>query len=266
MKKILTNNIVENVRRQPFNKASYDHLQESYQEVIEDIMKALTGDTSGVVVLYGCEDSDPDANDYDISAGAVLYNGEIFRVDAFVGSDPSDVPVLVMDETFREGDPVTFSDNNEYNVHAIRKLKWQMAGTGTGITDFSDLVRMPFNINDGFYDHTENSDSGGGQVTVVTIPYQAGKSLIIDATLIATRVSGAVEAEAGGTYRVIKSYHHPSGVITVLGTDILTSNPSGSSVPSSIQFSVSGTNILLRVQSGSGSVYRCRVIAKAYFN
>jgi hypothetical protein len=142
MKKILTSNIVENVRRQPFNKASLEHIQEAFQEVFADLLKGLTDNAAGVVVLHGCVDSDPDADDYDFSAGAVLYNGEVFQVDAFTGSDASDVPVLTLSETFRAGDPVTFSDNNNYNVHAIRKLVWGMATAGSGIADFDELVRF----------------------------------------------------------------------------------------------------------------------------
>lgn len=142
MKKILTSNIVENVRRQPFNKASLEHIQEAFQEVFADLLKGLTDNAAGVVVLHGCVDSDPDANDYDISAGAVLYNGEVFQVDAFVGSDATDVPVLSLVETYRAGDPVKFSDNNDYNVHVIRKLQWSMATAGSGIVDFDQLVRF----------------------------------------------------------------------------------------------------------------------------
>ena len=161
MKKILTNNIVEDVRRQPFNKASLEHIQESYNEVIADIMKALTDNATGVVVLHGLVDSDGGATSWNISAGAVLYNGEVFQVDAFVGSDPSDVPVLVLDETYRAGDPVKFSDNNEYNVHVIRKLKFEMAGTGTGIADFEELVRYNFTKKQ---EHIQFIIDGGGVV------------------------------------------------------------------------------------------------------
>lgn len=142
MKKILTNNIVENVRRQPFNKASLEHIQEAFQEVFADLLKGLTDNAAGVVVLHGCIDSDPDANDYDISAGAVLYNGEVFQVDAFTGSDATDVPVLTLVETYRTGDPVKFSDNNDYNVHVVRKLAWSMAAAGSGIADFDEVVRF----------------------------------------------------------------------------------------------------------------------------
>lgn len=150
MKKILSNNIAENVRRQPFTKASYEHIQEAFQEVFAHILKGLTAEAGGVVVLWGITDSDPDAPDFNLSAGAVLYDGEVYDVDAFVGSHVSDVPVLSLEETFRAGDPVKFSDNNEFNVHAIRKLKWTMGVSGSGIVDFSALKRFKQELGNSF--------------------------------------------------------------------------------------------------------------------
>lgn len=166
MKKIDTSNIIENTRRQPFNKASYEHIQEAFQEVFADIMKGLTDSAAGVVVLHGCVDSDAGATAWNISAGAALYNGEVFAIDAFVGSHVSDVPVLSIETTYRAGDPVTFSDNNTFSVHQIRKLKWAMGVSGTGIVDFSAVKRFkdwirPNNVNASF------RNSSGVESTVI---------------------------------------------------------------------------------------------------
>lgn len=148
MKKIDTSNIVENTRRQPFTKASYDHLQQAFQEVFTDILKGLTSDAAGVVLLHGCVDADPDADDYDISAGALLYQGEVFQIDAFIGSDAVLVPVLSIVTTYHADDPVKFTDNNDFNVHEIRKMKWTMAASGSGIADFDELVNFKEKIAD----------------------------------------------------------------------------------------------------------------------
>lgn len=148
MKKIDTSNIVENTRRQPFTKASYDHLQQAFQEVFTDILKGLTSDAAGVVVLHGCLDADPDADDYDISAGALLYQGEVFQIDAFVGSDAVQVPVLSIETTYHANDPVKFTDNNDFNVHEIRKMAWTMGASGSGIADFDELVSFKERIAD----------------------------------------------------------------------------------------------------------------------
>ncbi|MFD0997668.1 hypothetical protein ACFQ21_00050 [Ohtaekwangia kribbensis] len=154
MKKILTGNIVENVRRQPFNKASVDHIQEAYTEIISELVKGIVNDEAGVMCIRGCVDSDAGATAWNISAGAVAYNGEVYLVPAFVGSHGSNVPVLSLTTTYRAGDPVKFSDNNEYNVHEIKTAVWSMGASGSGLVDFSALKRMrdytrPNNLNAG---------------------------------------------------------------------------------------------------------------------
>jgi len=149
MKKILSANIVENVRRQPFNKASLEHIQEAFTEVFADIMKGITDSSSGLIVLHGCVDSDAGATAWNISAGAIMYNGEIYKIDAFVGTHGSQVPVLSVVTSYRAGDPVKFSDNNDYNVHAIYKLQWALGVSGSGLADFSQVKRLRDTINPG---------------------------------------------------------------------------------------------------------------------
>lgn len=142
MKKILSNNIVENTRRQPFNKASLEHIQEAFQEVFTSFLKQFTEDTANYFRLHGLVDSDGSATAWDISAGAVYFNGEVFQVDAFVGTDPSDVPVLTLSTTYRAGDPVKFSDNNDFNVHEIRKMVITLGAPGSGDVNFTSLQQF----------------------------------------------------------------------------------------------------------------------------
>lgn len=176
MKKISTTNIVENTRRQPFNKASLEHIQEAFQEVFSNIMKGLTSDVGGVVILHGCADSNSGATDWDITAGAVLYNGEVFDVLASgLLSHGSQVPVLSIETTYRTGDPVTFSDNNTFNVHEIRKLKWALGVSGTGLADFADLKRLgdvirPNNVDSLYYD----ASGAGSSVRLKPIVIEIG--------------------------------------------------------------------------------------------
>ena len=85
MKKILTNNIVENVRRQPFSKTSIDHLQEAFTEVLVSMMQMLNSNLSNTYRLHGLINSGS-GSDYNISAGAVYLNGEVYQVDAFIGT------------------------------------------------------------------------------------------------------------------------------------------------------------------------------------
>jgi hypothetical protein len=142
MKKINASNIVEDVRRQPFNKASYEHIQEAFQEPISDILKGINDSPSGIVALYGCVNSGSGLN-YIISAGSVVYNGEVFSVPAFTGTATgANVPVLSIVTAYRSGDPVTFSDNNTFNVHEIRTMVWTIGASGSGLCDLASLKRM----------------------------------------------------------------------------------------------------------------------------
>lgn len=142
MKRILTNNIVENTRRQPFNKASLEHIQEGFIEIFTALVKNFTENTTDYFRLHGLVDSDADPTDWDISAGAVWFDGEVYLVDAFAGSHGSDVPVLTIDTTYRAGDPVTFSDNNTFNVHEIKKMVITLAASGSGDVDYEDLLEL----------------------------------------------------------------------------------------------------------------------------
>lgn len=142
MKKILTDNIIENTRRQPFNKASLEHIQEAFLEVFTSFLKQFTEDTANYFRLHGLVDSDGSSTAWDISAGAVYFNGEVFQVDGFVGTDPVDVPVLTIATTYRAGDPVKFSDNNDFNVHEIRKMVITLGAPGSGDVNFSSLQQF----------------------------------------------------------------------------------------------------------------------------
>lgn len=148
MKKILTNNIIEDTRRQPFNKISYEHIQEAFQEVFNEILKGITDNVGGTHALYGCIDSDISATGWAISEGAIFYNGEVFQIPLFVGSHATNVPVLNIVSTFRAGDPVTFSDNNTFNVHQVRTMAWTMGASGSGLLNFSSLTRFKKTIGE----------------------------------------------------------------------------------------------------------------------
>lgn len=139
MKKVDTSNIILGTRRMGFNKAVLDHLQEAFTDLISDMMIGILANASGVTIIRGIVNSGS-LPTYTITAGTVFYNGEMFEVDAFSGTATgADVAVLTLETTYRAGDPIKYSDNNEFNTNAIRKLKWGFGLTGTGIVDFSAL-------------------------------------------------------------------------------------------------------------------------------
>lgn len=129
-------------------KGTLVHLQEAYTENDESVIRSRIGNgysTSIGYLLYGLVNSTPGGLTYTISAGAIFYNGEVFRVDAVtVVCSGGQVPVssiVTTNYTDATADPVEFTDGNTYDVHEIRKITFTAAATGTGLFDFSAINR-----------------------------------------------------------------------------------------------------------------------------
>lgn len=146
MKQLDLSNIIQNIRKLGAVKATLEHLQESHKENIADLIKGLVAGSASPIALFGCVDSDGGAG-FNISAGAIYHNNEIFEIDAFVGSPGGgQTAVLSLVTTYRAGDPVKYSDNSSHNTHAIRKYQWSIAATGSGIANFADVVTLKIAI------------------------------------------------------------------------------------------------------------------------
>lgn len=142
MKKLVLSNIQAGVRKLGAIKATFEHLQESYVEAIANLIKGLIAGATAPVAIHGCVNSGSGAN-YNISAGAIYHNSEIFEIDAFVGTaSGADVPVLSLLTTWRAGDPVNYSDGSTHNTHTVRKYGWSFAASGSGLADFSAVVTL----------------------------------------------------------------------------------------------------------------------------
>lgn len=148
MKSLDLSNIVSAVRRLGAVRATFDHLQESVQETTDALARSLTSNNqTNLVLLYGCVNSGTGLN-YIISAGAVYYQGEIYLVQAFTGTATGvQVPSLSIVTSWRAGDPVKYSDNNNFNTHKIRTMLWTIGASGAGLSDFSGLV-TPVSISE----------------------------------------------------------------------------------------------------------------------
>lgn len=135
-KHVLSNNIATGVR-QPFTKVTHEWYNAMIDEAVNALGKALVGTNSNFVVLYGCVNSAaPNAN---ISAGAIFYNGEIYLCPAFVDGAIANDIVGTITTAYDAGDPVLFSDGNNYNVHQVKTIVWSDAVSGSGDIDFADL-------------------------------------------------------------------------------------------------------------------------------
>ena len=139
----------------PIKSGTIDHLQSAYQEVFAAILASNTGalySTNTVFVITGCKVTVSGGN-YTVSAGAILYNGVVYIMDA-----KSSTPVPSGGNTYicslkttyytdAKADPVTFTDGNTHNAHEIKKAEIEAGTSGTGISDYANFVGMPASGN-----------------------------------------------------------------------------------------------------------------------
>lgn len=153
MKIVEFQHIQSGVRKLAAVKETLEHLQEAYKEAAAFIMYGLTAFSDGstrtpLMLFYGCLNSST-APVYNISAGVVWYNGELYEVPAFSGTaSGSNVPVLSINTTYASSDPALYKNasgaSETFNTHSIRKLLWSFAPSGSGISDFAGLLTFKF--------------------------------------------------------------------------------------------------------------------------
>jgi hypothetical protein len=142
MKTLDLSNIQDGVRGLAARKYTFSHIIDSYQEIIASMVNGLMGSPGGVSAIVGCVNSGSGLN-YNISAGAVFYNGEVFQVPAFVGTATGvNVPSLSIVTSYIAQDPSLYTDNNSFNTHAIRTMAWTIGASGAGLADLLALTRL----------------------------------------------------------------------------------------------------------------------------
>lgn len=152
MKKLVLSNIQSGVRKLGAVKATLEHIQESYTEAIASMFTAFIAGASTPIAIHGCVNSGAGST-YNISAGSIYHNGEVFEIDAFAGTaGGGQVPVLSLVTTWRAGDPAKYSDGSMHNTHSIRKYQWSFGASGSGLADFSAVVTLKSRINDHYLD------------------------------------------------------------------------------------------------------------------
>lgn len=139
MKKLNLTNIIEGVRKLGAVKAFFAHIEEAYIESLERLTKGLVAESGSYIVLFGCENSGAGL-DYDISAGAILKDGEIYLVPAIVETaGAGEVPVLSLNTV---NTTLKYTDASDQTTLVTRTLTWSMAASGSGLVDFSALVSL----------------------------------------------------------------------------------------------------------------------------
>lgn len=151
MRKLITTDITTSIAM-PIKSGTLDHIQLAYKEAVGEAIKGLIGSSYSTGIVYALNGlvNSGSGSTFNISAGSVFYNGEVYLVDAVtVVASGSNTAVAVLDSTFFTGsnaDGVQFTDGIVRNVHQIVKVKFQSGLIGSGIANYFDLVRINTNI------------------------------------------------------------------------------------------------------------------------
>jgi hypothetical protein len=147
--KILDITPISDTSQMPIIKGTLQFLQDAHKETVANAVIALIGSgysSSSVYILWGCVNSGS-GNSFNISAGAVFYNGEVFAVDAAVFTKTSGqvaIANIVTSQYTTNADPVTLSDSTVVNIHNIRKVAIMAGTSGAGIADFQDFLPIVY--------------------------------------------------------------------------------------------------------------------------
>lgn len=151
MKKVITTDISQTVGM-PVKSGTLIHLQESFQNQFIGMTQGLISNynSSLINIIFGVQNTGSGSS-YIISAGWVSYNDELFEVDA-ANFTAAVGAVAVLDTTYftaTNADPVKFTDGNNYNVHAIRKILIVDGDSATAgyIDDFANLLQPIYKAN-----------------------------------------------------------------------------------------------------------------------
>lgn len=111
------------------------HEQSAVLESLKAITRALGVDSAKVTVLFGCV-MVKNGNQYDQTAGAVVYQDEVYLVDAFSGNHATSIPVYQFYDV-NVGAAVRFADLQYRNVHIDHKMRLVMAASGSGEANYN---------------------------------------------------------------------------------------------------------------------------------
>ena len=159
--------------------------------------------------MYGADVTATIPGTSSITAGYAYYNGEIYEIQANASlvTTGSQTLVWVEETTYASGDPVQYSDGNNYNQHQIKRLKLQAGASGSGLMNYNastvksyidglyektDTVLLKEIINIGDWDMDTNAS------VVVNHPFSDKNKF--------RKVTAIIQDDAGANYRMLDSY------------------------------------------------------------
>lgn len=124
MKKIITSNVLDPSVLQPFTAQSLRFLQESKEDDVAALIKALVISNLGSYslttpyVISGCVYDNTSL--YGVTAGEIFYGGKYYQTTALANNTSTNIPRFVLTPSQdATADPLTFSDSSVFNVHTI---------------------------------------------------------------------------------------------------------------------------------------------------
>jgi hypothetical protein len=145
--KILNISDISSSNAMPIKSGTLQFLQDAHKETIAGLVTNILPNpiTGTIYILSGCVNSGT-GSVYNISAGVIYYNGEIFNFDGISFTLTGLEKAYARIETTQyitNADPVQFTDGVNRNVHNIRKFVVENTITSSGLPEFKDFVTVP---------------------------------------------------------------------------------------------------------------------------
>lgn len=202
----------------PVKKGTWDFLQSSYTEVLNELILGLIRERYGnyssstTFVLFGCEATNLGASTQ-FSGGAIFKNGEVYILPTQIVTNPAGANVFIVNllvtqyTSGTEADPVTFTDLIARNVHDIRTAVYSTGASGSGsISDYSGL-RFPFK------EIIENRTTFNGDAIDFTQTKTIQYDMTVSATGTPTVALNLVNGIVGNKVRCIFAPSNSSAIV-----------------------------------------------------
>lgn len=130
----------------PIKSGTLQFIQEAHKEALNGLIKNIIENplVDTIYILSGCVNSGTLPN-YDISAGVLYVNGEIFDFDGALFTTTGLQKAYARIETTQyvtNADPVQFTDGVNRNVHNIRKIVIENTITSSGLPEFINFINV----------------------------------------------------------------------------------------------------------------------------
>jgi len=174
----------------------------------------------------------------------------IFQVTTSFTNKPTALVGDALLKVSGEGSNIT-----QYLIDLIDGVQWTRNYNGT--------VWSSWEVTGGKYVAELNINGGASPIDILTIPTKTNKNYIIEADLSSRYRSGPDSDGDGGFAKAIGQFKNVSGTLTKISTTTTVhSHQTTANAPNTLQFAVSGTNIVCTIICAFGHGYNCKIVAR----